>query len=176
MTRMLEATLKNIGRPDLDAVIVEFPIPEDRYGETIRALEQIEIGAALDADCCAVGLRSTDCPALVRMSGTMANIDELDWLGKRLESFDRYELLQFCTAPERFDISFVDKLVNLAFCSGEVTVVSDFSDLALIGKRHYLTLHGVCTSEELAKEGTQNIMSVFFKNACEQEKPFRGSL
>ncbi|MEI3131973.1 MAG: hypothetical protein V8S92_06930 [Oscillospiraceae bacterium] len=45
----------------------------------------------------------------------------------------------------------MDKLMNLSFCFGEVTVVSDFSDLALIGKRHYLTLHGACTSEELEK-------------------------
>ena len=29
------------------------------------------------------------------MIGRMVNVDELDWLGKQLESFDRYELLQF---------------------------------------------------------------------------------
>lgn len=68
-----------------------------------------------------------------------------------MESFDRYELLQFCAAAERFDISSVDKLMNLSFCSREVTVVSDFNDLERIGKRHYLTLRGSCASEELEK-------------------------
>ena len=148
---MFEATLKNVSQSELGAVNVEFPIPEDRYEETLRALEQIEIGTVLDADCCVADLRSADCPALCRLIGRMANVDELDWLGKQLESFGRYELLQFCAAAERFDISSVDKLMNLSFCSGEVTVVSDFSNLERIGKRHYLTLHGACTSEELEK-------------------------
>ena len=79
----------------------------------------------------------------------MANVDELDWLGKQLESFDRYELLQFNAAVERFGLSAADELIDLSFCAREVTVISDFSDLELVGKRHYLTVHGACDSEEL---------------------------
>ena len=79
----------------------------------------------------------------------MANVDELDWLGKQLESFDRYELLQFNAAVERFGLSAADELIDLSFCAREVTVVSDFNDLELVGKRHYLTVHGACDSEEL---------------------------
>ena len=94
-------------------------------------------------------IRAPDCPALVRMTGTMANVDELDWLGKQLESFDRYELLQFNAAVERFGLSAADELIDLSFCAREVTVVSDFNDLELVGKRHYLTVHGACDSEEL---------------------------
>ena len=48
---MFEVALKNNNKPDLGAVTVEFPIPEDQYAETIRALERIEIGAILDEDC-----------------------------------------------------------------------------------------------------------------------------
>ena len=94
-------------------------------------------------------IRAPDCPALVRMTGTMANVDELDWLGKQLESFDRYELLQFNAAVERFGLSAADELIDLSFCAREVTVVSDFKDLELVGKRHYLTVHGACDSEAL---------------------------
>ena len=148
---MFEATLKNYAYPEARGVKVAFPIPEDRYDETIYDLDDIHIGGTAPRDCLVGNVSAPDCPALVRLTGTMANIDELDWLGKQLEKFDRYELLQFCAAAERFDISSVDKLMNLSFCFGEVTVVSDFSDLALIGKRHYLTLHGACTSEELEK-------------------------
>ena len=83
------------------------------------------------------------------MTGTMANVDELDWLGKQLESFDRYELLQFNAAVERFGLSAADELIDLSFCARDVTVVSDFNDLELVGKRHYLTVHGACDSEEL---------------------------
>ena len=79
----------------------------------------------------------------------MANVDELDWLGKQLESFDRYELLQFNAAVERFGLSAADELIDLSFCAREVTVISDFSDLELVGKRHYLTVHGACDPKEL---------------------------
>ena len=83
------------------------------------------------------------------MTGTMANVDELDWLGKQLESFDRYELLQFNAAVERFGLSAADELIDLSFCAREVTVVSDFTDLEKAGKRHYLTVHGACDPKEL---------------------------
>ena len=83
------------------------------------------------------------------MTNTMANVDELDWLGKQLESFDRYELLQFNAAVERFGLSAADELIDLSFCAREVTVVSDFTDLEKTGKRHYLTVHGACDPKEL---------------------------
>ena len=91
----------------------------------------------------------------------MANVDELDWLGKQLESFDRYELLQFNAAAERFGLSSVGEMIDLSLQSGEVTVISDFSDLELVGKRHYLTVHGACDSEELENlDGTETALAL----------------
>ena len=145
---MFKASLENNNLPELGAVTVEFPIPEDRYEETIRALEKIKIGTTLDKDCCVADLRSTDCPALRRMINRMANADELDWLAKQLESFDRYELLQFNAAAERFGLSSVGEMMDLSFCSREVTVISDFNDLENVGRRHYLTLLITGTPEE----------------------------
>ena len=145
---MFKASLENNNLPELGAVTVEFPIPEDRYEETIRALEKIKIGTTLDKDCCVADLRSTDCPALRRMINRMANVDELDWLAKQLESLDRYELLQFNAAAERFGLSSVGEMMDLSFCSREVTVISDFNDLENVGRRHYLTLLITGTPEE----------------------------
>ncbi|MFR7743351.1 MAG: hypothetical protein ACLU3I_08720 [Acutalibacteraceae bacterium] len=91
-------------------------------------MNKIQIGSVLEQDCCVTRtLRSADCPALRRMIGRMVSVDELDWLGKQLESFDRYELLQFNAAAERFDISSAGEMIDLALRSREVTVVSDFS-------------------------------------------------
>ena len=146
---MFEATLKNISKPELGTVTVEFPIPEDRYEGTIHELERIDIGAVLDADCCVADLSSAQCPALRRMIDRMVNVDELDWLGKQLESFDRYELRQFNAAAERFDLSSAGEMIDLSLRSREVTVISDFNDLDKVGKRHYLTLCTACTPEEL---------------------------
>ena len=146
---MFEAKLKSRSQPKLGALAVTFPIPEERYENVILALQNLQIGDVRKQDCCIESIRAPDCPALLRMTNTMANVDELDWLGKQLESFDRYELLQFNAAVERFGLSAADELIDLSFCAREVTVVSDFKDLELVGKRHYLTVHGACDPKEL---------------------------
>ena len=146
---MFEAKLKSRSQPKLGALAVTFPIPEERYENVILALQNLQIGDVRKQDCCIESIRAPDCPALLRMTNTMANVDELDWLGKQLESFDRYELLQFNAAVERFGLSAADELIDLSFCAREVTVVSDFNDLELVGKRHYLTVHGACDPKEL---------------------------
>ena len=146
---MFEATLKNRISAHFAPVTITFPIPEDQYEQAILALKKSQIGDARVQDCLIDNVHAPNCPALNRMTGTMANVGELDWLGKQLESFDRYELLQFNAAVERFGLSAADELIDLSFCAREVTVVSDFNDLELVGKRHYLTVHGACDSEEL---------------------------
>ena len=146
---MFEATLKNRISAHFAPVTITFPIPEDQYEQAILALEKSQIGDARVQDCLIDNVHAPNCPALLRMTNTMANVDELDWLGKQLESFDRYELLQFNAAVERFGLSAADELIDLSFCAREVTVISDFTDLEKAGKRHYLTVHGACDSEEL---------------------------
>ena len=148
---MFEATLKNRISAHFAPVTITFPIPEDQYEQAILALEKNQIGDARVQDCLVVDVCAPNCPALLRMTNTMANVDELDWLGKQLESFDRYELLQFNAAVERFGLSAADELIDLSFCAREVTVVSDFNDLELVGKRHYLTVHGAADTKELEK-------------------------
>ena len=146
---MFEATLKNRISARSAPVTISFPIPEDQYEQAILALEKSQIGDARVQDCLIDNVHAPNCPALNRMTGTMANADELDWLGKQLESFDRYELLQFNAAVERFGLSAADELIDLSFCAREVTVISDFTDLEKTGKRHYLTVHGACDPEEV---------------------------
>ena len=146
---MFEATLRNRSQPELGSLTISFPIPEERYENVIFALKNLQIGDAGKQDCCIDSIRAPDCPVLCRMTGTLANVDELDWLGRKLESFDRYELLQFSAAAERFALCSADELIDLSFCANEMTVISDFSDLERVGRKHYLTVHGACDSEEL---------------------------
>ena len=146
---VFEATLKNRISAHFAPVTISFPIPEDQYEQVILALEKSQIGDARVQDCLVVDVCAPNCPALNRMTGTMANVDELDWLGKQLESFDRYELLQFNAAVERFGLSAADELIDLSFCARDVTVISDFSDLERVGRKHYLTVHGACDPKEL---------------------------
>ena len=158
---MFEATLKNRISAHFAPVTITFPIPEDQYEQAILALEKSQIGNARVQDCLIDNVHAPNCPALNRMTGTMANVDELDWLGKQLESFDRYELLQFNSAAERFGLSSVGEMIDLSLQSGEVTVISDFNDLELVGKRHYLTVHGACDPKELENlDGTETALAL----------------
>ena len=145
---MFKASLENNNSPELGTVTVEFPIPEAQYEETIRALNGIQSGAVVEQDCFVADIGTADCPALERLIGTMANVDELDWLGKQLESFDRYELLQFNAAAERFNLSSVGEMIDLSRSSREITVISDFNDLENVGKRYHLTLLTTGVPEE----------------------------
>ncbi|MEA4932400.1 MAG: hypothetical protein VB071_02230, partial [Lawsonibacter sp.] len=43
----------------------------------------------------------------------------------------------------------VDEFINLTFCCQEVTVVTDFNNLESLGHRHYLTLGGGASMEEM---------------------------
>ena len=148
---MFEATLKNRISAHLAPVTITFPIPEDQYEQAILALEKSQIGDARVQDCLVVDVCAPNCPALVRMTGTMANIDELDWLAREMESFDRYELLQFNAAAERFGLCSADELIDLSFCANEMTVISDFRDLERVGRKHYLTVHGAADTKEFEK-------------------------
>ena len=146
---MFEATLRNRSQLELGSLTISFPIPEERYENVIFALKNLQIGDERKQDCCIDSIRAPDCPALCRMSGTLANVDELDWLGRKLESFDQYELLQVSAAAERFGLCSADELVDLSFCANEMTVISDFSDLERVGRKHHLTVHGACDPKEL---------------------------
>ena len=145
---MFEATLKNRISAHFAPVTISFPIPEDQYEQVILALGKSQIGDARVQDCLIDNVHTPNCPALVRMAGAMANVDELDWLGKQLESFDRYEVLQFNAAAERFGLSSVGEMIDLSFHSREITVISDFNDLENAGKRHHLTLLTTGVPEE----------------------------
>jgi len=90
-----------------------------------------------------------DFPALKQLEQSEANLDELDYLAKRLDSFDDYEKTEFQGMASRLDLHGVDEFINLTFCCQEVTVVTDFNNLESLGRRHYLTLGGGASMEEM---------------------------
>lgn len=97
---MFEAKLKSRSQPKLGALAVTFPIPEERYENVILALQNLQIGDVRKQDCCIESIRAPDCPALLRMTNTMANVDELDWLGKQLESCKQKSIAEMKKVPQ----------------------------------------------------------------------------
>ena len=142
---MIRAVLSNSQRPDLPSVSVSFPI--EAYSETYQKLEAIGIGDATIRDCFVKELGG-DYPTLRHLEETEINVDELDYLAKRLESFDRYELAQFHGTAYSQNYRDMTDLINLTFCSQGVTLIQDFTDLNAVGRTHYMNLHGGLTEDE----------------------------
>jgi len=145
---MIQAVLVNRQHPEYGVATVPFPISKEKYENTLALLEPLEIGDAVKRDCCVEEIRG-DFPALKQLEQSEANLDELDYLAKRLDSFDDYEKTEFQGMASRLDLHGVDEFINLTFCCQEVTVVTDFNNLESLGRRHYLTLGGGASMEEM---------------------------
>jgi len=143
-----QAVLSNQHHPESGVVTVPFPIPRAEYDNTIALLGPLEIGDAVRRDC-RIDEVSGGFPVLKQLERINVNLDELDYLAKRLDSFDDYEKTEFQGMASRLDLHGVDEFINLTFCCQEVTVVTDFNNLESLGRRHYLTLGGGASMEEM---------------------------
>ena len=86
------------------------------------------------------------------MENTFVNLDEINYLAKRLDSFDTGEAAQLQAMAHKLELFELKDLINLAFCCQQATVITDFSDLAAVGRDHYMNLHGGSASvDELNK-------------------------
>ena len=92
----MEAILKNPEHPEYGtaAIPVPFSIVAEEYEESMRRLAAMGIGDPLARDCVVEEIRDA-LPIFDRLKGQRVNADELDYLGKRTESFDRNEEIQF---------------------------------------------------------------------------------
>ena len=154
---MMSAVLSNPGHPKYGVATIPFPIPRDQYTYCMDLLEALEIGDTVKADCKVVEFDSAY-NVLKRMEQCTVNVEELNYLAKRLDSFDTGEAAQFQAMAHKLELFELKDLINLTFCCQQATVITDFSDLAAIGRDHYMNLHGGSASvDELNKldgEGT----------------------
>ena len=144
---MFRAVLSNPLHPEHGQITVPFPLEEDAYPQTLELLRALDLGDPTGRDC-QIDEINGGYSVLKRLEGGMVNLDELDYLAKRLESFDDDQGIQFETVAAARDISSIEDFINLTFCCDQVTVIYDFSDLEAVGRRHYLNTHGGCASAE----------------------------
>ena len=142
---MFQAILSNPSHPEYGVATIPFPIPHDQYAHCIELLEALEIGDALKTDCKVEKIDSFY-DVLKRTEMLTVNVEELNYLAKRLESFDTGEAAQFQATAHKLELFELKDLINLTFCCQQATVITDFSDLAAIGRDHYMNLHGGCAS------------------------------
>jgi hypothetical protein len=137
---IFRAVLYNAQHPEYGVATIPFPIKNEDYDDTIELLKPLEIGDAISRDCRIEEILG-DYPALKQMEMTGANLDELDYLAKRLDSFDGYEMTQFQGAASSLGLHGVDEMINLTFCCQESTVITDFHNLESAGRKHFLTVN-----------------------------------
>ena len=148
---MMSAVLSNPCHPEYGVATIPFPIPRDQYTYCMDLLEALEIGDAVKADCKVEKIDSFY-TVLKRAEMLTVNVEELNYLAKRLESFDTGEAAQFQAMAHKLELFQLKDLINLTFCCQQATVITDFSDLAAIGRDHYMNLHGGSASvDELNK-------------------------
>ena len=111
---MMEAVLSNADHPEYGVATIPLPIPRNQYDHCVSLLEALEIGGASEADCRLDSLDSA-WPVLNRLVCTKVNLDELDYLAKRLDSFTVGEFSQFQAMAEKLNLASMKDLINLTF-------------------------------------------------------------
>ena len=185
---MIHAVLGNPNHPEYGVASIPFPIPHDQYAHCMDLLEALEIGDAVKADCQVQEIDSFY-SVLKRTEKLTVNVEELNYLAKRLDSFDAGEAAQFQAMAHKLELSELKDLINLTFCCQEATVITDFSDLAAVGRDHYMNLHGGCatvaelealngekTARQLIESGSGTVTpyGVVYDNGMKREQVYDG--
>lgn len=143
----MQVVLGNRDHPEYGAATIPFPIPREEYDHCIKQLAAMEIGDAVCRDCQVLEV-SGPWPVLKRLEDSAVNLDELDYLAKRLDSFDAMEIAQYQAMTEKLNLRGMTDLINLTFCSQQATVITDFSNLEAVGRNHFINLNGGCAGTE----------------------------
>ena len=185
---MIQAVLGNPNHPEYGVAAIPFPIPHDQYAHCMELLEALEIGDAVKADCQVQELDSFY-SVLKSTEKLTVNVEELNYLAKRLDGFDMGEAAQFQAMAHKLELSELKDLINLTFCCQEATVITDFSDLAAVGRDHYMNLHGGCaktaelqaldgekTARQLVESGSGTVTpyGVVYDNGMKLEQAYDG--
>ena len=185
---MFQAVLSNPDHPEFGVVTIPFPIPRDQYAHCMELLEALEVGDPIKADCKVEEIDSFY-TVLKRTEMLTVNVEELNYLAKRLDSFDAGEAAQFQAMAHKLELFELKDLINLTFCCQQTTVITDFSDLAAVGRDHYMNLHGgsapvdelnALDGEKVARQliesgsGTITPYGVVYDNGMKLEQIYQG--
>ena len=185
---IISAVLSNPDHPEFGVVTFPFPIPHDQYAHCMELLEALEVGHAVRTDCKVEKIDSFY-TVLKRMEMLTVNVEELNYLTKRLDGFDAGEATQFQAMAHKLELFELKNLINLTFCCQQATVITDFSDLAAVGRDHYMNLHGgsapvdelnALDGEKVARQliesgnGTVTPYGVVYDNGMKLEQIYQG--
>ena len=109
-----QAVLSTRTHPEYGVATIPFPIPHHQYAHCVELLEALEIGDAVKADCKVVAVDSFF-SVLKRTEMLTVKVEELNYLAKRLDSFDIGEAAQFHAMAHKLELFALKVLINLSF-------------------------------------------------------------
>ena len=96
---MIHAVLGNPNHPEYGVATIPFPIPHDQYAHCMELLEALEIGDAVKADCQVQEINSFY-SVLKHTEKLTVNVEELNYLARRLDGFDMGEATWTCCSSK----------------------------------------------------------------------------
>lgn len=93
-------------------------------------------------------VETIDDESMGRLQNRFVNLDEFNYLAKRLDSFDRRELDKFHAVLRHKHMDSIKDMINLTFNLDHYTLVQDLSNLESIGRLQYMTVNGGICEEE----------------------------
>lgn len=141
----IELLLQNKGRN----INVKFPCSESEYQTVCRELEL--------KDNYAFVTNVVEPKALAFKKDTFVNLDEINYLAKRMDSFDQKEQFVFFAAVEVGDYLSTKDLINLTFNQTCYTLIRDVSNLKSVGRNYVLCREVAISADELEKTDLEKI-------------------
>lgn len=155
-------------RDDDKRKTIWLPMEEDRLEE---ACDELGIEMTTEPNVYIEG--SMDERFLKVLADKNVNIDELNYLMKRLDSFDSKEMEKFYAVAFSERLERMDDLINLTFNMHCYSLVNNFSDLDKLGRDLYLTEKiGVATKELEELDGGTYAMEVIENNVSAKVTPY----
>ena len=156
----MNITIKKLNRENEKTRTIWFPIEEENLD---RICNELGIEMTTASNCYIEN--SMDRNFLNILHNKNCNIDELNYLMKRLDGFSQKEIERFYAASFAKNPKTMGELINLSFNMHCYSLVSDFNDLEKVGKDLYLTERQAVSTKEIDElDGESYAMDVIKNN------------
>jgi hypothetical protein len=154
----LYISIKRSKNVDEKSKEIWFPLEEEKLSEIFK-----ELGISLSKGTNCNVFDSNDKDFIGVIKERYCNIDELNFLTKRMDSFDAKERITFYASAVGTEAQSLKDLINLTYNTHCYSVISDFSNLESTGRDVYLNEAGAATTKELEEVDGRSIVDKLMK-------------
>ena len=180
----MNIVIRDLSNTSENIETVRFPCNEEILN---KICDSLGIEMTTEPNCYI--LDSSDKEFLKILPNNLCNIDELNYLMKRLDGFSAKETKQFYAIAFAEESKTMAELINLSFNMHCYSLVTDFSDFNRVGKDLYLSerqavaskefdeLDGEAYAMEIIKKNTNPTITpygVLYKNSNEPKQVYNG--